>query len=81
MVPSIIFGRVTEWSIVAVSKTVVRVSVPGVQIPPLPPADLQKNEKIRAIDLCNRWLTVCLQSCPAFVEEFNENSLKFGAYP
>ena len=37
MIPSGVFGRVTEWSIVAVSKTVVRVSVPGVRIPPRPP--------------------------------------------
>ena len=40
MIPSGVFGRVTEWSIVAVSKTVVRVSVPGVRIPPLPPVTL-----------------------------------------
>ena len=39
MIPSTSSGRVTEWSIVAVSKTVVRVSVPGVRIPPLPPVE------------------------------------------
>ncbi len=36
---SILAGRMTEWSIVTVSKTVVRVSVPRVRIPLLPPED------------------------------------------
>jgi hypothetical protein len=41
-------GEVPEWSIGAVSKTVVRASVPWVRIPPSPPAKhliLQSNWK------------------------------------
>ena len=33
------FGEVTEWSNVTVLKTVVRVSVPWVRIPPSPPGN------------------------------------------